>query len=134
MSFGLIPHDEEAYRAIIDDDSISVEQKLDLFVSKFGAGSFPAHIIKFILEDSGGQTSSVSFHKSSEFGRKARSYTSEEINLIRRKKGVFGTNEYARSPYEFAKHHIKLFYNQNGKARIYYKVRGNSIRFMQNSK
>ncbi len=75
---------------------------------------------------------SVCFHRSSEFGGKRSKYTPTEIRNIRRKKGIFSTNEFNRGDNPDARHHLKMFFNGHGQARLFYKINGKSVRFIQN--
>jgi hypothetical protein len=95
--------------------------------------SFPEYIQQYILTDASTEKD-VCFHKSSSFGTEKSSYSKEEIENIRRTKGIFSTNEFSRGERPDARHHLKIFYNSQGKARLFYKVNGNSIKFMQNRK
>lgn len=52
---------------------------------------------------------------------------------IERKKGFMGTNQLEKKKYPEAVHHIKVFFNDEGRARLFYKFEG-SIQFMKNSK
>jgi hypothetical protein len=95
--------------------------------------SFPEYIQQYILTDSSSERD-VCFHKASQFGTDKSSYPKEEIEKIRRTKGIFSTNEFSRGDRPNARHHLKIFYNSEGKARLFYKINGNSIKFMQNRK
>lgn len=95
--------------------------------------SFPDYIQQYILTDAFTEKD-VCFHKPSSFGTDKSSYTNEEIEKIRRTKGIFSTNEFSRGDRPDARHHLKIFYNQQGRARLFYKINGKSIKFMQNRK
>jgi hypothetical protein len=96
--------------------------------------SFPKYIQQYILTDASTEND-VCFHKPSPFGTdRSSSYTSEEIEKIRRTKGIFSTNEFSRGDKPDARHHLKIFYNTQGKARLFYKINGKSIKFIQNKK
>ena len=86
------------------------------------------------LFSSANRFSEISFHQPSRFGTDASSYTEEEKKKIQRKKGIFSTNEFARSEKPKARHHLKIFFNDYGQARLFYKINGNSIKFIQNRK
>lgn len=77
---------------------------------------------------------SVCFHRPSSFGTEKAKYSEDEINGIRRKKGIFSTNEFRRGDKPEAKHHLKIFHNPSGKARLFYKINGRAIRFIQNKR
>ena len=74
------------------------------------------------------------FHLASEFGKRSKSYTPDEVANIRRKKGIFSTNEFARGNVPEARHHLKIFYNHHQTARLLYKMNGETVRFVQNRK
>jgi hypothetical protein len=75
---------------------------------------------------------SICFHPASEFGGKSKTYTDDEIRQIRRKKNIFANSEFSRGPRPSARHHLKIYFNQYGDARLFYKINGHSVKFIQN--
>jgi hypothetical protein len=51
---------------------------------------------------------------------------------ITRKKGFFGKTQMEPDKYPRAVHHLRVFYNEKGKARLFYKFVG-SIQFIKNN-
>lgn len=94
---------------------------------------FPEYVYEYIRGEIG-NNEEVCFHRPSNFGTSKSKYSSEEIGSIRRTKGIFATSEFARGDKPNAKHHLKVFFNSAGKARLFYKINGKSIKFMQNKK
>lgn len=132
MAFGIFDYDLAALNAIVDHATDTDIDKLQKLRAYLPGDLFPDYIVDFISEDAKGGDGSVSFHAPSEFGARSKQYTAEEIANIRRKKGIFSNNEFQRSPRPDARHHLKVFYNQAGKARLYYKINGHTVKFIQN--
>lgn len=129
MSFGIFEYEEG--KDYFGTSSKSTIKRLDQLKQTLPEKCFPEHVYKYILADLK-KDGDVCFHSSSLFGTKKSSYTEDEIKQVRRKKGIFSTNEFARGDNPNARHHIKIFYNLEGNARLFYKIHGKSIKFMQN--
>lgn len=96
-----------------------------------GETAFPKHVLDFIEGFSFGPQA-VAIHPTTTLGPE---YGDESIRSeIRRAKGFIGTNQLERSKYPHAIHHLKIFRNQQGKARLFYKYTpaAGSIRFLKN--
>ena len=132
MSFGLFEFDLHQHAALFDRHGRTDSEVLSDLRTEFTDAEFPDYLIRYLLQDSSVCQTDVCFHKPSPFGTTASSYTEEEKRTIRRKKGLFANNEFKRGERPDARHHIKIFYNEFGDARIFYKINGGSIRFMQN--
>ena len=129
MSFGKFGYDSDIHATAMERNGRTNDKMLQDLGGLFSEDKFPRHVREYL---SYSQSAGISFHKPSLFGGKKSSYRPEETANIRRKKGIFSTNEYARSEKPEARHHLKIFYNDQGKARLFYKINGNAIRFMQN--
>lgn len=132
MSFGIFEYNRENFDEIMSAANESDIDKLQRLNAVLPDELFPTYVIDFIGEDARLKDGAVCFHTSSEFGGKAKTYSDEEIQSIRRKKGIFSTNEFKRGPRPDARHHLKIFYNKHGNARLYYKINGHTVKFMQN--
>jgi len=132
MSFGLFDYDGAAHGAVMDRRGRSDIDMLRDLSELFSEREFPPYVRQYLENDLEKHGARVSFHRSSRFGANAKTYTDEEIAGVRRKKAVFSTNEYARSEKPNARHHLKIYFNANGRARLFYKINGAAIKFMQN--
>ena len=130
MSWAVFKFDKNRHEKCMvsgkSDEEILTEMK-----QTFKSHEFPEHIFEFLLTETQTNPNSICFHKASEFGGPSSKYSDEEIKAIQRKKGIFSTNEYKRGNRPDALHHLKIFYNHHGDARLLYKVQGNKIRFIQ---
>lgn len=133
MSFGLFDFNKAKFDTLMIRNGRSNLQMLELLRKEFSLNEFPQYLYDYLKHDLDVSESDVSFHQGSAFGTaSSTTYTDEEIRSVRRNKGIFANNEFARSERPEARHHLKIFYNKYGKARLFYKINGNSIRFIQN--
>ncbi|MBN2428775.1 MAG: DNA helicase [Deltaproteobacteria bacterium] len=132
MSFALFDYDDEQVRSLFkrqDRDDLEVLAGL---IDNFSLSQFPRYVYEYLRQEIIPGSRLISFHDPSGFGTSASKYTDEEKQNIRRTKGIFATNEYARSELPDARHHLKVYYNENGRARLFYKIKGGAIKFIQN--
>ncbi|PYG54732.1 Z1 domain-containing protein [Rhizobium sp. UGM030330-04] len=134
MSFALFEYDEKIHEALMARKGETDVQMLQRLREHFSETEFPTFLLNFLAYDINNSRAKLSFHKSSDFGSTSTKYPVEEVASIRRSKGIFSTNEYGRSEYPDAKHHLKIFHNELGKARLFYKINGKKIKFIQNRK
>lgn len=132
MSFSLFNYNEEKISSIFNrrhrNDKEVLTELRDYFYNK----EFPQYLYDYLIDQLIPRRNQISFHKPSGFGTAASKYTEEEKQNIRRTKGIFATNEYRRSEFPNARHHLKVYHNGNGKARLFYKINGGAIKFIQN--
>ncbi|RYD85327.1 MAG: DNA helicase [Verrucomicrobiaceae bacterium] len=131
MSFALFDYDAKFHEPVMLSDE-SDRSKLNDLRQLLPGDSFPEYVLRYLEMDIGKKEGMVCFHSSSEFGSRSQNYTEDEIASVRRKKGVFSTNEFKRGGRPEAKHHLKIFFNASGRARLFYKINGKAIQFMQN--
>ena len=132
MSFALF--DYNFSMESIRNSGKSYKDKLKDLKNALPDESFPDYIMNYILSDAKSD-GDICFHNASRFGTdKSTSYSPKEIANIRRTKGIFSGHEMERGGNKDARHHLKVFYNSNNKARLFYKVNDASIKFMQNKK
>lgn len=132
MSWGIFDYDEEKIAAVFDRGD---RQDVDVLVALracFNENEFPPYVYNYLVRELRTDLKLISFHKPSGFGTASSNYTSLERKTIRRTKGIFATNEYRRSELPDARHHLKVFHNGKGKARLFYKINGGAIKFIQN--
>jgi hypothetical protein len=134
MSFSLFEYDEEAILPLFDRQNRDDKGVLGSLRDYFKESEFPSYVHNYLLQELRAGSRLISFHKPSGFGTSAKTYTDEEKRNIRRTKGIFATNEYDRSEFPKARHHLKVYHNGMGKARLFYKINGGAIKFIQNRK
>ncbi len=139
MSFALFDYNKDKILSLFDRQNRDDKEVLfdlqkyfnETFLSQ-GDTLFPQYVHKYLLQELHANKRLISFHRPSGFGTSTGNYSDIEISNIRRTKGIFSTNEYSRSEIPIARHHLKVFYNINGKARLFYKINGGAIKFIQN--
>ncbi len=126
MSFGMFD-----YSADLDDialsDPNSVET-LNKLRDKIGNDALPKFLIDYIQATSPDGKESLAIHTASPIVGYAESANQEAIT---RTKGFIGNPQLELKKFPKAVHHIKVLYNANNKARLFYKFRG-SLQFIQN--
>lgn len=134
MSFGMFKFDNAGCSNLFDRKGRTNAEMLDAFRNYFKEDEFPDYLYRYLKNDIQATKADVSFHRASSFGVTATRYGAHEIENIRRAKGVFANNEFARSERPSARHHLKIFYNSHGMARLFYKINGKAIKFIRNKK
>jgi hypothetical protein len=132
MSFGIFKYEANPASQIMSEDGVTDIEKLQKLHEALPAELFPSYVLEYISEDARLQDGAICFHQPGEFGAKAKTYSDEEIRTIRRRKSIFSNNEFKRGPRPNARHHLKIYYNSYGDARLFYKINGHSVKFMQN--
>lgn len=126
MSFAIFPYGSNMDDIIASGKSNS--EKLDLLATALGDDAFPEYLRRFITRTSTSVESSVAIQKTASVYPKM---TPDEKATISRKKGLMGSSQLAGAG--SAQHFIKVFKNDDGNARLFYKYDG-SIQFMKNMK
>jgi hypothetical protein len=134
MSFGLFDFSQARFDAIMSAKHESDSDHLRSLRKALPGDLFPDYVYDFINADILDSVGNICFHSSSEFGQRATRYLPEEIANIRREKGIFSNNEFRRGGRPDARHHLKIFFNSKGKARLFYKMNGDKVKFIQNRK
>ncbi len=132
MSFALFDYVEDDMFALFDRQGREDIEIIDAIRGCLDDSAFPSYVYNYLAQELKPGSRFVSFHKPSSFGTGASKYTEQEKRDIRRTKGIFGTNEYGRSELPNARHHLKVFHNGSGRARLFYKINGGAIKFIQN--
>ncbi len=97
-----------------------------------GESGFPGYLQKYIRSTLPRGDASIAVHKSSDIS----GYSGDpdaNVNRIARKKGFFGKSQREVARFPGAIHHLKIFRNRDGNARLFYKFQG-SIQFLKNEK
>lgn len=132
MSFALFEYDDAVIKHLFDRRGRDDGAVLNELESHFDSKVLPPYVLAYLRREISPGSRSISFHSPSSFGTAASKYTDDEKQNIRRTKGIFATNEYQRSEFPNARHHIKVFFNDYGMARLFYKINGGAIKFIQN--
>lgn len=132
MSFGLFEYSKDLHDALMCDQTLSPERKLAKLHRLLTDENFPKYVMDYILRDVESDPGSVCFHRSSQFGGSKSNYPQNEIDNVRRQKGIFSNHEFSRGDKPEARNHLKVFFNANGHGRMFYKINGDGIQFIQN--
>jgi len=131
MGFNLFKFNKDL--DLMGSPKLSTLERLQNLKQSLDPGCFPDYVYQYIkIEVEKGEE--VCFHKPSLFGSSGSHYSEEEKRSITRTKGIFSTNEFSRGDRPNAKHHLKIFYNNEGQARLVYKINGKKIRFIRNTR
>lgn len=117
------------FNPAMDEVALSGEgalSKLEALRMLIGDDGFPSYLREFILSTSADPDADISIQKSSAV---YPSMSGEEKEKITRSKGMIGASQMSAG----AKHALKIFTNDEGKARLFYKYTG-SIEFTKNTK
>jgi hypothetical protein len=132
MSFGLFSFEEGSIEAIINE-TIRPIQKIKALSELLGQDCLPAYLINYIETFCPLGDLSVAVHPP----KSIASYTEKDGEMdkatITRTKGFIGKNQMEVAKYPDAIHHINIFANDSGKARVFYKYSG-SVRFLKTAK
>ena len=124
MSFSLFKFEPKMDDVVPGPDDIV--SKMEALRKLIGDDGFPEYLRKFILTMSRDPDANISIQRSSSV---YPSMTAEEKATITRSKGMMGASQMTTG----AMHALKIFTNQEGMARLYYKFTG-SIEFTKNMK
>lgn len=118
--------------AIIEGSGVAADQ-LQALAELVGDGALPAYVLAFMDSFNLGPDS-IAIHKTTALGSKYGS--DEERNEIRRRRGFISTSDLEKDRFPHAIHHVKVFKNDAGQARVFYKYTPEmgSIRFLKNLK
>lgn len=129
MSWEMFTYEPEI--DVIAADGGDPSSRLTALTERVGDDALPAHVLAFIDRFKLGPQS-IAIHKSTEVG-----YGSDQEQAeIRRTKGFIATKDLEQDRFPDAIHHIKVFRNRAGQARVFYKYtpEADSIRFLKNLK
>ncbi len=117
--------------SIIDDTTLSPKDKFIKLAVYINDNGFPEYVKQFISEFSPYGSESIAVHKTTLIGN---NYESADVEQITRSRGFISTGDLEKERYPKAMHHIKIFRNESGKARVFYKYTPDigNIRFLKN--
>lgn len=129
MSFALFDcNDIAALDAIVDSNPQAIST-LEL-VARRVKGGVPPFLIEYLRTEVANAPQSLAIHKASSIQGQG---TGTDQKLIRRGKGFMGRSQLETQRFPDAVHHVKIFHNGKGKARVFYKNTG-STQFVQNQR
>ncbi|MCC6969776.1 MAG: hypothetical protein IT434_06090 [Phycisphaerales bacterium] len=127
MSFALFDcTDVPAMDAIVDSGPLAIAT-LEALAKKV-KGSVPSFLIEYLRAEVANSPQSLAIHKASSIQGQG---SGTDQKLIRRVKGFIGRSQLEPQRFPNAVHHVKIFHNGKGKARVFYKNTG-SAQFVQN--
>jgi hypothetical protein len=129
MSFALFTYTTQIDRLV--DRSGSIRDKLDRLAKIVGDAAFPEYLRNYITKTMPSGDASVAIHKSSDISG-YKDPSTDKVNVAR-SKGFFGKSQMETEQYPKAVHHLRVFHNAGGNARLFYKFVG-SIQFISNTK
>ncbi len=127
MSFSLFDYKPEI-EAIVAL-SISSFDKMDKLATVLSEGAFPEYLRRYISRSSPNASSSIAIHPPTDISGYKEADGLDKQNIVRTK-GFIGQSQINRFPK--ALHHLTIFHNGAGKARLFYKFIG-SIQFIKNT-
>jgi hypothetical protein len=131
MAFHLFDFDDR-YDAIVGSDA-DVLRKLEQLTAAFGDSVFPAYLKEFMVRTSPNPEHAIAIHPSSAISGYSGKKEGLDKSRIERRRGFMGANQLEKGRYPNAVHHIKVFSNDEGRARLFYKFEG-SIQFVKNTR
>jgi len=132
MSFALFTFDKGSIEEVIGQN-IGPIQKLKALAELLGANCLPGYLINYIETFCPLGDKSLAVHPPNSISGYSEKPGEMDKATITRTKGFIGTNQMEASKYPDAIHHINIFFNDSGKARVFYKYNG-SIRFLKTAK
>lgn len=127
MSFALFDCDDIAILdkiVDVDPQSIATLERL----AKKTKGAVPKFLIEYLRTQVAQAPGTLAIHKASSIAGQG---SGTDQKLIRRVKGFIGKSQLELKKFPNAEHHVKIFHNGGGKARVFYKNTG-SAQFIQN--
>jgi hypothetical protein len=126
MSFEIFDYEDDIEDIIKDESKNSVE-KLKSLQGRLVDGKLPQYLLSFIEQFSPEGSSSLAVHGSADMSNRSGA----DERSITRSRGLIGGADLEERKYPQAVHHIKMFYNKEKKARVFYRYVG-SIKFLRN--
>lgn len=132
MSFKLFDYESERVASILNK-TIPPLQKIRELSALLGDDCLPSYLINYIESFCPLGDNSVAVHAPISIS----GYTEkkDEMNkaTVTRTKGFIGAPQMEQAKYPDATHHVNIFFNETGKARVFYKYSG-SLRFLKTAK
>ena len=132
MSFELFALDRGTIEAIINQNTSPIS-KIKSLAALLGENCLPGYLINYIDSFCPKGDKSVAVHPLTSIAGYTDMDGAVDKATITRTKGFVGKNQMELTKYPDAIHHINVFYNDSGKARVFYKYNG-SVRFLKTAK
>jgi len=132
MSFDLFGFDPLRIAGVLDQ-RISPLRKVKGLSELLGKNCLPDYLINYIESFCPIGDESIAVHSPRTIANYADKAGEIDKGTITRTKGFIGDRELELTKYPNAIHHINILFNETGKARVFYKYRGN-IRFLRTPK
>jgi hypothetical protein len=131
MAFHLFDFDER-YDQLAESD-LPVDVKLERIATAYGNSVFPNHLKEFMLRTSANPEHAIAVHGSSSIAGYSDQGEGLDKSRIERRRGFMGAPQLEKGRFPAAVHHLKVFHNDEGRARLFYKFEG-TIQFVKNSR
>lgn len=132
MSFDLFGFDPGRIDSILAQKSTPL-QKVKALSELLGKQCLPDYLINYMENFCPAGANSIAVHTPKSIAGYADKPGEIDKATITRTKGFIGDPQLEKSKYPNAIHHINIFFNHTGRARIFYKYEGN-IRFLKTPK
>lgn len=129
MSFALFETDDVAS---LDEIVRTAPQDVSTLESIAGVigPAMPKYLIEYLKDEIKRSPNSLAIHESSSIQNQKGGTDQARVS---RKKGFMGQSQLERNRFPVAVHHVKIFHNGRGKARVFYKNTGGA-QFVQNQR
>ena len=134
MSFNLFEYSPaivSSIAGILNENGDSNLQKIKELSKLLGDTRLPQYLIDYIQTFLPAGNRSIAIHEPESISGYTESNSIDKENIIR-PRGFIGQRQMETKKFPDAIHHINILYNENGKARVFYKYHGN-IRFLKTS-
>jgi len=132
MSFQVFEFDPESIDDILKQETNGL-QKIKALAELLGKNCLPGYLINYLENFCPLGDQSLVIHLPKSISGYAEKEGELDKALIIRTRGFIGDREMEISKYPNAIHHINILFNESGKARVFYRYRGN-VRFLKTSK
>ncbi len=129
MSFNLFDYDENDVEDILSS-KIGPIQKLEALSELLGIDKLPAYLINFIKSFCPDEDESIVVHRPLSIAGYTDKKNEMDRATIARVRGFMGNDQLKLDKFPKAVHHVRVIYNHLGKARVFYKYKGD-IRFLK---
>ncbi|MGE3424960.1 MAG: Z1 domain-containing protein [Dehalococcoidia bacterium] len=124
MSFGVFDYEASIEEIILQGESAL--SRLEKLANRLGDSALPTYLLSYIRAFVPHGDDSIALHAS----KSIEGYGDADKGLIAREKGLIGKSDREEQKFPRAIHHIKIFHNSRGKARVFYRYQG-SISFLR---
>lgn len=128
MSYELFHYDADSINSILDTN-IDNLVKIRTLSEILGDKKLPNYLIQYIKHFCPAGDKSIAIHSP----RSISGYSDADQKSITRVKGFIGNPQLELARFPDAIHHLFIFYNDEGNAKVYYKYHGN-VRFLKSTR